>query len=75
MVSVTDRLPSDPGGRYQIEREVGRGGMAIVYLATDTTLGRRVAMKVLHPDLAAAVGAERFHREVIKLWRKEDEKS
>ena len=64
MVSVTDELPSDPGGRYQIEREVGRGGMATVYLATDSTLGRRVAMKVLHPDLAAAVGAERFHREI-----------
>lgn len=50
--------------RYTIERQVGRGGMATVYLATDAKVGRRVAIKVLLPELAAAVGAERFHREI-----------
>jgi TolB-like protein/tRNA A-37 threonylcarbamoyl transferase component Bud32 len=64
MVSVTGEPPSYLGERYRIERELGRGGMATVFLATDTAVGRRVAMKVLHPDLAAAVGAERFHREI-----------
>ena len=64
MVAVTGEPASDLGGRYRIERELGRGGMATVFLATDTSVGRRVAIKVLHPDLAAAVGAERFHREI-----------
>ena len=52
------------GERYRVERELGRGGMATVYLCTDTKFGRQVAIKLLHPDLAAAVGAERFHREI-----------
>jgi TolB-like protein/tRNA A-37 threonylcarbamoyl transferase component Bud32 len=65
MVSMTGEPPSySLGERYRIERELGRGGMATVFLATDTAVGRRVAMKVLHPELAAAVGAERFHREI-----------
>jgi TolB-like protein/tRNA A-37 threonylcarbamoyl transferase component Bud32 len=66
MVSVTGEPPSYSSleERYRIERELGRGGMATVFLATDTAVGRRVAMKVLHPELAAAVGAERFHREI-----------
>jgi serine/threonine-protein kinase len=51
-------------GRYAIERELGRGGMAIVYLAQDTRHGRRVAIKVLRRELSAAVGAERFVREI-----------
>jgi eukaryotic-like serine/threonine-protein kinase len=51
-------------GRYEIEREVGRGGMATVYLARDVRHDRRVAVKVLHPDLAAALGAERFLAEI-----------
>ena len=51
-------------GRYTIERELGRGGMAIVYLAQDTRHGRRVAIKVLRRELSAAVGAERFVREI-----------
>ena len=49
--------------RYAIERELGRGGMATVYLAEDRRLHRRVAVKVLHHDLAA-VGSERFLREI-----------
>ena len=50
--------------RYEIDREIGRGGMATVYLARDVRHDRRVAVKVLHPDLAAALGAERFLAEI-----------
>ena len=51
-------------GRYEIEREVGAGGMATVYLARDAKHARQVALKVLHPDLAAALGPERFLTEI-----------
>jgi serine/threonine-protein kinase len=50
--------------RYRIERELGRGGMATVYLAQDLKHERPVALKVLHPELAATLGPERFLREV-----------
>ncbi|HEY3012920.1 MAG TPA: protein kinase [Gemmatimonadales bacterium] len=50
--------------RYIVEREVGRGGMATVYLAQDIKHGRQVALKVLHPELAASLGSERFLREI-----------
>ncbi len=50
--------------RYTIERELGRGGMATVYLAEDKKHGRRVAIKVLRPELAASLGADRFLREI-----------
>jgi len=50
--------------RYVIERELGRGGMATVYLAHDLKHDRRVALKVLHPELAATLGPERFLREI-----------
>src|SRR5436309_3375401 len=50
--------------RYAVERELGRGGMATVFLAEDLKHRRPVAIKVLHPELAAAVGAERFLREI-----------
>jgi len=52
------------GDRYTVERELGRGGMATVYLARDVRHDRRVAIKVLRPELAGALGAERFLREV-----------
>jgi serine/threonine-protein kinase len=51
-------------GRYTIDRELGRGGMATVYLAHDLKHDRAVAIKVLRPELAASVGAERFVREI-----------
>ncbi|HZI77629.1 MAG TPA: protein kinase [Gemmatimonadales bacterium] len=51
-------------GRYVIERELGRGGMATVYLAHDQKHGRPVALKILHPDLARGLGPERFLREI-----------
>jgi len=52
------------GDRYEVDRELGRGGMATVFLARDTRQDRPVALKVLHPDLAAAVGSARFRREI-----------
>ncbi len=56
-------------GRYVLERELGRGGMATVYLAKDLKHARHVALKVLDPDVAATVGADRFHREIRLLAR------
>jgi serine/threonine-protein kinase len=50
--------------RYRIERELGAGGMATVYLAHDLRHDRRVAIKVLRPELSAVIGAERFLREI-----------
>jgi serine/threonine-protein kinase len=61
---AVDGLRQALGDRYTVERELGRGGMATVYLATDEKVGRQVAVKVLHPELAAALGGERFHREI-----------
>ncbi len=58
------RLRTALGDRYAIERELGRGGMATVFLAKDLKHEREVAIKVLHPDLSASVGAERFEREI-----------
>jgi serine/threonine protein kinase len=50
--------------RYRLERELGAGGMATVYLAEDLKHHRKVAVKVLRPDLAASLGSERFLREI-----------
>ncbi len=51
-------------GRYRVEHELGQGGMATVYLAEDLKHGRRVAIKVLHPELSAVIGSERFLAEI-----------
>ena len=64
MSSLTDRLRAALAGRYDIEREQGRGGMAIVFRARDLRHDRTVAVKVLRPELGEALGAERFLREV-----------
>jgi hypothetical protein len=59
------RLAAALAGRYRIERELGRGGMATVYLAHDLKHDRPVAVKVLRPELAVALGAERFLQEIL----------
>ena len=58
------RLSAALSGRYRVERELGQGGMATVYLAHDLRHDRPVAIKVLHPELAAALGSERFLSEI-----------
>jgi eukaryotic-like serine/threonine-protein kinase len=62
--SQTDRLNSALAGRYRIERHLGEGGMASVYLAEDLKHDRKVALKLLKPELAAVLGAERFVQEI-----------
>src|SRR5688500_1310061 len=64
MSDVIARLSSALEARYRVSREIGAGGMATVYLAHDLRHERDVAIKVLHPDLAAALGAERFLAEI-----------
>ena len=59
-----DRLGAALAGRYTIERELGRGGMSTVYLADDLKHHRKVAIKVLRPELGALLGHERFTREI-----------
>src|SRR5687768_18588956 len=63
-MSAMVRLSAALADRYRIERELGTGGMATVYLAHDLRHDRDVAIKVLHPDLAAALGGERFLTEI-----------
>jgi serine/threonine-protein kinase len=59
-----DRLTTALADRYRLERELGQGGMATVYLAEDLKHARTVALKVLKPELAAVLGAERFVVEI-----------
>jgi len=61
---MTERLAAALSDRYRIERELGAGGMATVYLAEDLKHDRKVAIKVLRPELAAVIGAERFLKEI-----------
>ncbi len=64
MSGALDRLTAALADRYRLERELGQGGMATVYLARDLKHERQVAIKVLRPDLAASLGGERFTREI-----------
>ena len=64
MANLFARVEAALSGRYAIEREVGSGGMATVYLATDVKHRRRVAVKVLKPEVGAALGTDRFLREI-----------
>ncbi|MCR4340752.1 MAG: protein kinase [Gemmatimonadaceae bacterium] len=64
MSSIPQHLRSALADRYSLERELGRGGMATVFLGQDLKHDRVVALKVLHPELAAALGPDRFLREI-----------
>ncbi|MGI8618084.1 MAG: protein kinase domain-containing protein, partial [Gemmatimonadaceae bacterium] len=64
MNEVHTRLADALSDRYRIERELGAGGMATVYLAEDVRHHRKVAIKVLHPELSAVLGPERFLNEI-----------
>ena len=64
MTQSSERLTAALSGRYRIERELGQGGMATVYLGRDLKHDRKVAIKVLHPELSAVIGGERFLAEI-----------
>jgi len=64
MPEITSRLSTALADHYKIEREIGSGGMALVYLAEDLKLHRQVAIKVLRPELAVSLGADRFVQEI-----------
>jgi serine/threonine-protein kinase len=61
---IVERLSASLAGRYDVIRELGRGGFATVFLATDVRHGRQVAIKVLHPELQGTMQSERFLREI-----------
>src|SRR3970282_400052 len=64
MTELLGRLKTALSDRYDVEREIGRGGMATVFLARDRRHGRSVAVKVLHPALSVGLGPDRFLREI-----------
>ena len=63
-MNLQDRLDAGLTGRYNVDRQLGEGGMAVVYLAYDVRHERNVALKVLRPEISAEIGAERFLREI-----------
>ena len=68
-MSLREQLQTTLGAAYTIERELGGGGMSRVILAEDTSLGRKVVVKVLPPELTAGVNVERFNREILLAAR------
>ena len=64
MADLLERIRTALADRYAVERELGAGGMATVYLATDLKHHRKVAIKVLKPELTATLGPDRFQREI-----------
>jgi serine/threonine-protein kinase len=64
VADLRDKLDAEISGSYTIERELGGGGMSRVFLATETSLDRRVVIKVLPEDVAAGISADRFRREI-----------
>ena len=64
MPDLLERLRAALADRYAVESEIGRGGMAVVFLAEDLKHHRKVALKVLHPELAASIGSDRFLQEI-----------
>jgi eukaryotic-like serine/threonine-protein kinase len=64
LTDLLETLRSALAGRYDVRRELGRGGMSTVFLARDEKHDRDVALKLLRPDLASAVGSDRFLREI-----------
>jgi len=64
MTTFEERLKDSLSHAYEIERELGGGGMSRVFVATDRALGRRVVIKLLSPELTAGVNSERFRREI-----------
>ena len=61
---LRERLQASLGSAYAIERELGGGGMSRVFVAVETSLGRKIVIKVLPPELAAGVNVDRFKREI-----------
>ena len=64
MSELQNRLSAGLVGRYALERELGQGGMALVFLARDLRHDRKVALKVLRPEISSEIGPDRFHREI-----------
>ena len=69
MADLREQLQTGLADRYRLERELGRGGMATVFLAQTSGTSRAVALKVLHPELAHTLGPERFQREIETVAR------
>src|SRR5215217_5638164 len=65
MADLRDQLQTTLGDALVLEHELGGGGMSRVFVAHEASLGRDVVVKVLHPDLASGLSAERFRREVL----------